>query len=257
MVAGQCNLCGDNKARFLLSKDGFDLYRCASCGLAFTCPQPSDVAEQYNCSYFDLYRKRRAFRLKRAARRLQAIELLAQPGRLLDIGCSLGYFVEAANLRGWNASGVEISSCASGEARAMGLDVKTGILQDAGYADGAFDCVTMWDVLEHVPDPLAHMREVHRVLVEGGLAVIGTPDIGHIKFKIDGAGWRHIKPDQHLFYFDRNTISRLLSLAGFDLVCPPVFGGRSFQGIRAAALKCWFARVFRPIDVMTVYGVKR
>lgn len=240
----------------LVSKDGCDIYQCAKCGLAFTYPQPQSLDEQYDSSYFDLYRKRHQFRLRRGDARLRRIELLREPGRLLDIGCSLGYFVEAANARGWQASGVEISPHAAEEARKLGLDVRTGVLEGAGYSSGAFDCVTMWDVLEHVPDPTAHMLEVRRVLTDRGLVVIGTPNLGHILFRIKRERWRHLKPREHIFYFRKSSIARLLAKTGFDLVRSPAFGGRSFVGSPGARLANALGHIVQRNDVMVVYGVR-
>jgi 2-polyprenyl-3-methyl-5-hydroxy-6-metoxy-1,4-benzoquinol methylase len=250
-----CNICGSGVSTLLLTKDGCNIYQCAKCGLAFTHPQPDALDEQYDSAYFDLYRRRHEFRLRRGDARLRRIELLREPGRLLDIGCSLGYFVEAANARGWQASGVEISPYAAEEARGLGLDVKTGVLKQAGYPDKSFDCVTMWDVLEHVPDPTAHMLEVRRVLGDGGLVVIGTPNLGHILFRAKRERWRHLKPREHIFYFKSSSIARLLRKTGFDVVQSPVLGGRSFPGSRAATLKNAFGRIAQPNDVMIIYGV--
>jgi len=251
-----CNICASGVSTILLTKDGCEIYQCAKCRLAFTHPQPDALDEQYDSAYFDLYRSRHEFRLKRGDARLRRIELMKEPGTLLDIGCSLGYFVEAANDRGWRASGVEISPYAAEQARGLGLDVKTGVLEDAGYPDGAFDCVTMWDVLEHVPDPTRHMLEVRRVLADGGLVVIGTPNLGHILFRIKRERWRHLKPREHIFYFNPSSITRLLKKTGFDVVQPPVLGGRSFPGSFGAALKGVCGRIAQPNDVMIVYGVK-
>lgn len=251
-----CNVCGAEVSTVLISKGGHHVYQCTACGLAFTHPQPQAIDEQYDYSYFDLYRKRRKFRLERANTRLKAIELIGEPGRLLDIGCSLGYFVEAANARGWCASGIEISPFASEEARQLGLDVRTGILEDAGHPDASFECVTMWDVLEHVPDPTAHMLGVHRILSSGGLVVIGTPNLAHVQFRRKREQWRHLKPAEHIFYFQESSISLLLRKTGFRIVTPPVLGGRRFSGCLGAAARSAFGRVFHINDVMTIYGVK-
>ena len=249
-----CNICGSGVSSVLISKGGYDIYQCPDCGLAFTHPQPESIAEQYDSGYFDLYRRRRSFRLKRGVQRLKRIELLMEPGRLLDIGCSLGYFVEAASSRGWQASGVEISPYASQEARDFGLDVHTGVLEDVNYPDASFDCVTMWDVLEHVPDPTAHMLEVRRILAPNGIVVIGTPDLGHVTFRMKRENWRHLKPSEHIFYFQKLSIARLLAKTGFSAVQPPIIGGRSFPGSLGTAIKCGIARVIQPNDVMTIYG---
>lgn len=251
-----CNVCGASVSSVLLSKDGCDVYQCASCGLAFTHPQPESIAEQYDAAYFDLYRRRRDFRLRRGEARLVSIELTKAPGRLLDIGCSLGYFVEAANARGWDASGIDISSHASMEARRMGLDVSAGVLEDAAYPDESFDCITMWDVLEHVTDPTRHMLEVRRILKKDGLVVIGTPDLGHALFRMKREHWRHLKPTEHIFYFRKSSIRLLLEKTGFSIVQPPVIGGRTFPGSVCAALRAGLSRLAQLNDVMIVYGAR-
>jgi SAM-dependent methyltransferase len=251
-----CNLCASETRSVLLVKNGHRIYRCPSCGLAFTHPQPQLPAEQYDASYFELYHKRREFRLRRACDRLSRIELITSPGRILDVGCSLGYFLEAASKRGWTPSGVEISPHAAQVAREHGLDVMTGTLEEAGYPESCFDCVTMWDVLEHVQDPTEHMLEVRRVLVPGGLVVIGTPNMNHVLFRIKRERWRHLKPTEHLYYFNPASIHALLRKTGFKPTRPPVLGGRSYRGSLGARLKCGVARLVQPNDVMTVYGVR-
>ena len=255
-AAATCNICGSDDPSPLISKDGVCVYVCPCCGLAFTHPQPVCTADQYDARYFDLYRKRRGFRLRRGESRLKLIELTRPPGRLLDIGCSLGYFIEAANARGWQASGIDISPHAVDEARKLGLDVHTGTIEEAGFQDASFDCVTMWDVLEHVPDPTRHMLEVRRILAPGGIVVIGTPDIGHPAFWIKRERWRHLKPAEHIFYFRKPSLRRLLEKTGFDVVGPPVVGGRRFPGSLCANLRAGLARIVQPNDVLVAYGVR-
>ena len=252
----KCNVCESEVSTVLIVKEGHNIYQCSLCGLAFTYPQPLAIEEQYDSAYFDLYRRRREFRLKRGEARLKRVELIKEPGRLLDIGCSLGYFVEAANSRDWNASGIEISPYAAKEARDLGLDVRTGVLEEDSYEDKSFDCVTMWDVLEHVPDPTKHMLNVHRILADRGIVIIGTPNLGHRLFRAKRENWRHLKPAEHIFYFQQSSISLLLKKTGFDLVQPPIIGGRSFSGSYGAVIKSGLSRVVQFNDVMTVYGVK-
>ena len=256
-----CNVCGSEVARLLVEKNGHRVYQCDDCQLAFTHPQPESLEEQYDRSYFDLYRRRRQFRLRRSDARLRQIELMIAPGRLLDIGCSLGYFVEAANARGWQARGTEISPHACEEARKLGLDVVcTGRLEEAHPeldSGGSFDCVTMWDVLEHVPDPTAHMRQVHRILAPGGLVVIGTPNLAHAMFKLKRDRWRHLKPAEHIYYFSEPSVRRLFEAVGFQMSRGPrVFGRRSYPGSLVAAAAGGISRAIQLNDVTTFYGVK-
>ena len=100
------------------------------------------------------------------------------------------------------------------------------------------------------------MLKVRRILSGRGLVVIGTPDLGHLLFKLKRGRWRHLKPAEHIFYFRKSSIARLLAETGFDVVNPPVVGGRSFPGSLGAAVRSAFSRIAQPNDVMTVYGVK-
>jgi 2-polyprenyl-3-methyl-5-hydroxy-6-metoxy-1,4-benzoquinol methylase len=249
-----CNVCEDINCRLLVCKDGYRVYRCANCGLAFTHPMPDRLFEQYDAKYFELYRRRRSFRLKRADSRLRQIELLIKPGRLLDIGCSLGYFVEAAWARGWDACGIDVSDYAVDEARRLGLNVFAGTLEQMKFQSGSFDCITMWDVLEHVVDPTKHMTEVRRILAPGGLVVIGTPNIDHPVFWFMRERWRHLKPREHIYYFGRSSMETLLRKTHFRVVRPPVLARAWFPGHIRARFRAALTRIFRPNDVMTVYA---
>jgi hypothetical protein len=114
----------------------------------------------------------------------------------------------------------------------------------------------MWDVLEHVPDPTRHMLEVRRVLADGGLVIIGTPNLAHSAFRYKREKWRHLKPAEHIFYFQQSSMRKLFEKTGFEIVEPPVLGGRAFPGSRSAALKVGLSRIVQLNDVITFYGVK-
>jgi SAM-dependent methyltransferase len=250
-----CNLCGGAAFTPLVERWGLKVIRCGDCGLAFTYPLPEEITSQYDKYYFELYARRSEFRRRRMARRLRCIETLISPGRVLDIGCSLGYFLEVAQRSGWAAYGTDISSFAIAHCKLSGLDVRQGSLADSGFEGGFFNCVTMWDVLEHVPDPTAHMLEVNRVLRPGGLAVIGTPDISHLAFKIKKREWRHLKPAEHLYYFSRSTIRTLFEKSGFRQVWPKVTFSAGASCL-SSVLRQYAGNKLRLNDVLVAYGIK-
>ena len=82
--------------------------------------------------------------------------------RYLDVGCSTGFVVEAARDRGWDATGIDLNPSAVEFGRSRGLDLRTVALEDAGFAAGSFDAISLFDVLEHLLDPAAHAARVHR-----------------------------------------------------------------------------------------------
>ena len=113
-----------------------------------------------------------------AGRRLSRIAALLgrQPEaiRLLDVGCSRGHFIQSAARRGFRAEGVEPAPQIAAAARAHGLTVHTGLLEDQRFPDGSFAAVTLFEVIEHLKEPATLLRECRRVLEPGGLLVLST-----------------------------------------------------------------------------------
>jgi 2-polyprenyl-3-methyl-5-hydroxy-6-metoxy-1,4-benzoquinol methylase len=138
-------------------------------------------------------------------------------GRLLDVGCHIGVFLELAAARGWVAEGVEPSRWATDVARDRGLQVTCGTLRGSAFPAGAFDVVTMWDVIEHFPDPGAEVREVHRLLRPGGLVGITTMNVESLVARVLGPRWPWLM-QMHLYYFSVRTLSALLERCGFRVV---------------------------------------
>jgi SAM-dependent methyltransferase len=153
-----------------------------------------------------------------AVRILRELEANTLPGRLLDVGCATGDFLVAAQERGWAAQGVELSGHAAGVARRRRVDVRVGTLRNARFPDAAFDVVTMLDVIEHLNDPMAELRETRRVLRPGGIICVETPNWDSIYRRVLGRRWAALQPRLHLLYFDRTTLREALSRAGFQVV---------------------------------------
>jgi 2-polyprenyl-3-methyl-5-hydroxy-6-metoxy-1,4-benzoquinol methylase len=109
------------------------------------------------------------------------LELIAAharpPGKLLDVGCATGSFLSLAKGNGWECRGVEVSSFAAAQARERtGCEVFCGQFAHAPFADGMFDVVTMWDLLEHLPDPVTALRKAGTLLKANGLLLVNTPN---------------------------------------------------------------------------------
>ena len=223
---GPCRLCGSNDYRRLVTKLGYDVVRCRRCGLVFVWPQPApeDLEALYSSGAYHAEIDE-AERRRYAERRMDEIERLVPPsGRLLDVGCSRGYLLEAARHRGWQAVGVEVNRHAAEIARSRGLEVHRGTLADAPFPPESFDVVTAFDVIEHLPSPRAFLAQVHRLLRPDGLLVLTTPDIGGLVPRATywlvartlGA-WEHPTPPGHLVQFSRHTLAALLSRSGFEV----------------------------------------
>ncbi|MCC7365940.1 MAG: class I SAM-dependent methyltransferase [Dehalococcoidia bacterium] len=228
-----CRLCHHTTFATLPSPKLAHLWRCATCDLVCVrrIPAPEELHAVYGEAYFrnarsdemgyEDYEQDRYCIVKTAGRRLDHIEQYShERGRLLDVGCALGFFMDTAHRRGWDVEGVDISQHAVSYAtEQLGLRAKAGLLREAGYAPGSFDVITMWDVIEHVTDPVAELAYARELLSPHGLLVLSTPDIGALVAKATGPRWMGFKlAEEHLYYFSRKTIALALERAGFDVL---------------------------------------
>jgi len=238
-----CNLCGSSDYELLYpgTLDGHrhpqvEAYRCTNfgygkhhpivrcrrCDLVYANPRYSadELLDEYEAVEDPLYEQERQGRVLTFVRHLRPIErMVGDPHdkRLLDVGCYTGVFLEIAEAHGWEAYGVEPSQWAAGLCRQRGLCVHTGTLEEAGFPDGFFDVATSWDVIEHLTDPLDHLREVHRILKPGGLVAIHTIDIQTPFARLMGPRWPWLM-EMHIYYFSRRTLAVMLQQVGFEVI---------------------------------------
>jgi len=152
------------------------------------------------------------------ARWLRTIGRSLDKGKVLDVGCAMGYLLEAAQEQGWDVYGVELSEYSASLAREkFGDRIFNGSLEDARLDGSAFDLVTLSDVLEHVPDLVPFLGEIRRILRGDGFLMIVTPDVSSLTAKVMRSRWSHLKPE-HLYYFSPSSVKDLLSRCGFSVV---------------------------------------
>jgi 2-polyprenyl-3-methyl-5-hydroxy-6-metoxy-1,4-benzoquinol methylase len=138
-------------------------------------------------------------------------------GRLLDVGCHIGIFLEEAGARGWDAWGVEPSQWAVAQAKARNLQVVQGTLAEVAFPPDHFDVVTLWDVIEHLPDPMRELRRIARMVRPGGWVCIHTMDVESLFARVMGKRWPWLM-EMHLYYFSRSTLRAMLQRAGFRVI---------------------------------------
>lgn len=184
-AATGCELCGADR-RVPLSGVEATVVRCAACGLVHRHPRPSDgeLTEHYREAYYVEQERVGAARIVSARARVyrRTLEEWARRGvrgRLLDVGAGYGDFVRLAVDAGFDAIGVEISPAAAKAAKDQrGVRVIAGALSDELRAEGKFDVVTMWNVLDQVASPRAELARIHDLLVPGGLLAVRVPNVG-------------------------------------------------------------------------------
>jgi 2-polyprenyl-3-methyl-5-hydroxy-6-metoxy-1,4-benzoquinol methylase len=130
--------------------------------------------------------------------------------RYLDVGCSTGFVVEAARDKGWEAIGIDLNPSAIEYGRSRGLDLRTVALEDAGFAPGSFDAVSLFDVLEHLLDPRRTLRACAELLAQGGILFLYVPNFDSASRLLMGANAHFIWPTHHLNYYTPATIRDLV-----------------------------------------------
>jgi SAM-dependent methyltransferase len=219
----------------IAAANGYDVIACAACGFrhALPLPSPDALEREYRENY---YATEKPNFLAHAAEdqpwfalaqtdRLESLERLLPSGRrrLLDIGCGPGFFLANAMQRGWQVRGIEPSRQAAAHARDLGVTVTEGFFgRDTAPKLGRFDAITLTNMLEHVPDPIAILEQARDLLDPGGLICVGVPnDFSPFQAAgmaaTGGSAW-WVAPPHHLNYFDFESLSALLSRLGFTPV---------------------------------------
>jgi 2-polyprenyl-3-methyl-5-hydroxy-6-metoxy-1,4-benzoquinol methylase len=224
----RCPTCGGAEARHELDKDHMRLVRCASCDLVYVSPTFDEAhykkvyaSQEYQEIVRDLGISSHAYRVERFGRErvaLMAPHLNAARPRYLDVGCSTGFVVEAARDAGWQAIGTDLNPSAVEYGQSRGLDVRTVAVEDAGFDDGAFDAVSLFDVLEHLLNPLRTLRACTRLLRPGGIVFLYVPNYDSASRLLMGKDAHFIWPTHHLNYYTPATIRDLMAREGLDTV---------------------------------------
>jgi SAM-dependent methyltransferase len=192
-----------------------DLLACVECG---TVQQPllpagDELHELYRDMRDDAYLSEEAGRRATAMHLLDLIAARVDRGRLLDVGCGHGLLLDEARSRGYETVGLELSRSAARHAReALGLDVREAPVEDFADDEG-FDVVVLADVLEHLDDPVGAVQRCARLLRNGGVLCVVTPDPSSVTARLAGRRWWGFVP-AHACLLPRATLRELLAARG-------------------------------------------
>ncbi len=246
-----CGLCGSSERELNFEDGPFSVVACKRCGVTYVTPRLLDaslIESVYDESYWNSssaknhgysdYRAdaplyKRTFRDRLSIVRRHFSSNLRDDGarrRVLDVGCAAGYFLSVMQEEGWDVAGLEPSDAIRVEAeKELGKQhVRGGLLGvDDGLEEGAFDLVTFWDVIEHIPDPREALVRARGLLAPGGLLILETQNVASRAAKVLGKKWQHYKHAEHIYHFNVSTLTRLLDEAGFaSLENSPRHGGK-------------------------------
>lgn len=218
-----CPVCGANSFAFLFKKQNESFVRCESCTLVMINPRPifKDVLNTYNNLYSRNYAIKGEKKLRRCRRWVGRVKRkYIKHGRWLDVGCSVGFVVKAANEAGFEGYGVDVEDWGIkyGRDTLQLQNLEQGTLEEQKYPDQFFQVISLYDVIEHVPDLNSLTKELKRILAIAGVIDIITPDISHWRTPGNLSTWDEIKPSEHLYYFNGKTLSLLLEKHGLEIV---------------------------------------
>ena len=221
----KCCICGNEKGRLVFIKEGCRFIKC-ECGMVYINPQlkEEEAKNFYEVGdsdlWIDVLLSPLQYEYDREKFRNTAKEIsrYATPGKILDVGCSIGLFLNEAKEEGWEVYGLELNKRACEVAKEkFDLDISPKTLEESGYPQNHFDAVSLWEVLEHVSDPTDLLVQVNRILKENGTLIILVPNINSLAVRV-----MHEKSSafgkNHLWYFSPATLTKLLKKTNFNVI---------------------------------------
>lgn len=226
MKQNKCIICDSKNLLFILRKSKHNLFKCNKCGLIYVYPRPNLNQLVKDC-YSQLGEKRKHKKIfSEILDRLDKFKIKDKMKcNLLDVGCSTGIFLSIAKERGFNVYGVEVNERTAEIANNNKLNVFVGVLKNANFKDNYFSIIHLGSVIEHVPDPVALLKESKRILKKGGIIIISTPNSECFWFKASRLlyqwfkfPWSVLIPHYHLFLFSESNFEKLLSRMKFKIL---------------------------------------
>jgi 2-polyprenyl-3-methyl-5-hydroxy-6-metoxy-1,4-benzoquinol methylase len=226
MTDRACIACDKNSPHvFRFKVNGCEIWQCERCGLGRAETSTFDPKSYYTADYFSGrcgdgysdYRGAEPVLRREFARSIDFIHRFIRSGRLLDLGCAYGFFLKEARCY-FAVFGIELAEHAAASCRETGLNVLSGVANESNMERiGEVDVITMFDVIEHLPQPREVLALCYRYLKPGGIIVITTGDFASIAARWAGAKWRLMTPPQHLWYFTKESLYKMSAQLGLSM----------------------------------------
>lgn len=236
----QCPSCGADSPAGLVYRcpEGIGYNRCRGCGILFASPRFTEDSmlriyetqafadlEPYKNWSYEEWRKRGDRTYVTTVQKVELIKSFLPAGsRILDVGCAMGLLVLEANRQGMQAEGIEPSAMLSGIARDI-LKVPVASVQvEEFHPTHLYDGIVIWDVIEHLYDPVRVLKKCCDLLVPGGIIFLQVPHTGGVSFRFKNllyrlrlkkAGFKHFGFPWHVYAFDRRSLTVMLEKTGF------------------------------------------
>lgn len=210
-----CSACKGRRLEPLPAYRRAHLVRCRDCGLVFAGRRPTDAELASNYGGYSRADHDSPITRRRYRELLDGFERFRKGNRILDMGCGIGFFLEEAQARGWDAHGSELEPRAVEINRSKGLNCVQAPIDADTFEPGSFDVITAFEVVEHLRDPLAEAAVIARALRPGGLFYCTTPNFGSLSRRLLRSRWGVIAYPEHLTYFTPSTLRSWLEGIGF------------------------------------------
>ena len=223
-VHNNCIICSGKKHHLWAKFGSYKAVCCDNCGFIWIDPSLNRAGlEKYYQDYIGMrFKDAQKTRQRKAQYEIDRdfIQDFIRKGKVLDVGCSGGFFLDALNDK-FEKRGLELDAESVNFARknyAFGKNIDNISLERAPYPDGSFDLVVMRGVIEHLPDPVSALKKVSRLLKKGGyFFVAATPNAESFCAGLYREKWNQFHPIRHIFYFSAKTLSRLCLKEGLKL----------------------------------------
>jgi len=232
-----CSVCSSRHLKFLSRYRHAHLMRCCDCGLIFAGRRPTEAELVENYGGYSRADYDSPITRQRYRELLDGFEGYRQTNRILDMGCGIGFFLEEAQRRSWEAHGSEFEPRAVEINRAKGLDCVQAPIGLDTFEPSSFDVITAFEVVEHLRDPLAEAAVIARALRPGGLFYCTTPNFASLSRRLLRGRWSIVSYPEHLSYFTPSTLGSWLERFGFAPVKVRTTGfslSRLQRGVSAA-----------------------
>jgi len=215
-----CAVCKSSERKKIYTIKGFEVVKCLSCDFVYVNPRVSneDLPKLYSENYFNNsqygyleYEATAHLRKKNFERWYKDISKFLSPekGKVLDIGCASGYFLETLRNKGWEVQGIELDSEMIKVLHEKNIPVYTNTLNTFETSE-KYHLITLFDVLEHLPDADKTFEKLAAMLHPEGVIALITPDVSSFQHSLFGKRWFQFKPQEHIHYFSPKTLQKVI-----------------------------------------------
>lgn len=214
----KCNLCNSKDSSRMFKVGNSFLVKCKKCGFVFLNPilTEKELKKYYdNSRYFDIQPiDKSPIEYERSLERLNLIKKYVNVGKILDVGSGGSNFLFIAKQHGWDTYSIEIRE----QVKELHKKYSIRTIDENKIPNGFFDAITLSQVLEHMPNPFNKLKIYYDKLVSGGIIVIEVPNVESLASKLFKDKWYFIKNPEHISYFSKITLSKILRKSGFQII---------------------------------------